>query len=194
MKLFAAKGKIEIQAQSDDLDIIAEKVLRLLSTTSRIDISAKEEVLITAGGSFIKVNASGITQGTGGAWVAHAATHSMDGPQHNHFAMPELPVNSMTPNKLVIERLYHDKEPLAGAPFEVTFPGGETRAGKLDGAGRAVLTDVPAGTGQVRFGAMPGKYERKGMQPMPGHKPKPSQSDIDALLDKYASEQNPGEI
>jgi len=40
IKLFAAKGKVEVQAQSDDLDIIAEKVLRLLSTTSRIEIHA----------------------------------------------------------------------------------------------------------------------------------------------------------
>ncbi|MET3115818.1 type VI secretion system secreted protein VgrG [Undibacterium sp. GrIS 1.8] len=191
VKLFAAKGKVEIQAQSNDLDLIAEKVVRLLSTTSRIEIAAKEEITISAGGSSIKINASGITNNTPGKWEANASMHSMPGPQNSPYAMPDLPVSSITPNKLVIERLYHDKEPLVGTPFEVSFPNGEIRKGKLDGAGRAILTDVPAGTGEVRFGAMPGQYERKGMEPMPNHKPKPSTKDIDALLDKYGPKPNP---
>ncbi|MGJ9416852.1 type VI secretion system Vgr family protein [Massilia sp. CMS3.1] len=70
IKLFAAKGKVEVQAQSSDLDLIAEKVVRLLSTTSRIEIHAKEEVMISSGGSFVKINASGITNGTSGTWTA----------------------------------------------------------------------------------------------------------------------------
>jgi type VI secretion system secreted protein VgrG len=76
----------------------------------------------------------------------------------------------------------------------VDFPGGITRTGTLDGAGRAVLTDVPAGTGQVRFGSMPGKYARKDLRPTPNHNPKPNQGSIDALIDKYGSSQNSGEV
>lgn len=72
IKLFAAKGKVEVQAQGDDLDIIAEKVLRLLSTTSRIEIHAKDEVMISAGGSSIKIDASGIINTTPGKWAAKA--------------------------------------------------------------------------------------------------------------------------
>ena len=91
MKLFAAKGKIEIQAQSDDLDIIAEKVLRLLSSTGRIEIAAKTEIVLSAGGTYIKLNAQGFTGGTSGAWVQHAASHAMPGPDSLTYPLPVLP-------------------------------------------------------------------------------------------------------
>lgn len=91
IKLFAAKGKIEIQAQSDDLDIIAEKVLRLLSSTGRIEIAAKTEIVLSAGGTYIKLNADGFTSGTSGAWVQHAASHAMTGPDSLTYPLPVLP-------------------------------------------------------------------------------------------------------
>lgn len=91
IRMFAAKGKVEIQAQSDDLDIIAEKVLRLLSTTDRIEIGAKTEILLTAGGSSIRLNQAGITEGTSGAWTAHASTHSMPGPEKSTYPLPVMP-------------------------------------------------------------------------------------------------------
>jgi type VI secretion system secreted protein VgrG len=91
IKLFAAKGKIEIQAQSDDLDIIAEKVLRLLSSTGRIEIAAKTEIVLSAGGTYIKLNAGGFTGGTSGAWVQHAASHAMPGPDSLTYPLPVLP-------------------------------------------------------------------------------------------------------
>ncbi|AYR23466.1 type VI secretion system Vgr family protein [Herbaspirillum rubrisubalbicans] len=91
IKLFAAKGKVEVQAQSDDLDLIAEKVARLLSTSGRVEIHAKDEVMISAGGSFIQINSAGITQGTPGKWEAKASLHSMPGPARISYAMPLLP-------------------------------------------------------------------------------------------------------
>jgi len=91
MKLFAAKGKIEIQAQSDDLDIIAQKVIQILSTTASINIAAKTEITLSAGGSYIKLNSAGITNGTSGAWVQHAATHAFVGPDSLAYPLPVMP-------------------------------------------------------------------------------------------------------
>jgi type VI secretion system secreted protein VgrG len=91
IKLMAAKGKIEIQAQSDDLDIIAEKVLRLLSSTGSIEIAAKTEIVLSAGGTYIKLNEKGFTGGTSGAWVQHAASHAMPGPDSLTYPLPVLP-------------------------------------------------------------------------------------------------------
>jgi len=93
IKLIAAKGKIEIQAQSDDLDIIAEKVLRLLSSTGSIEIAAKTEIVLSAGGTYIKLNAKGFTGGTAGAWVQHAASHAMPGPDSLAYPLPVLPTS-----------------------------------------------------------------------------------------------------
>jgi len=91
IKLFAAKGKVDIQAQSGDIDIIAEKVLRLLSTTDRIEIFAKKEIIIGAGGSAIKINGDGITDMTSGQRISYNADFSMPGPKTMPYPMPTMP-------------------------------------------------------------------------------------------------------
>ncbi|RKP46979.1 type VI secretion system Vgr family protein [Trinickia fusca] len=66
MKLFAAKGKIQIQAQSDEMALAALKDLTITSTDGRLVLSASKEIWIGAGGSYIKINANQIENGTSG--------------------------------------------------------------------------------------------------------------------------------
>lgn len=91
IKLFAAKGKVEIQAQGGEIDIIAEKVLRLLSSTDRIEIFAKKEIVLGADGSAIIINGSGITDMTSGQRISHNADFSMPGPKTMSYSLPVLP-------------------------------------------------------------------------------------------------------
>lgn len=146
IKLFAAKGKVEIQAQSNDLDIIAEKVLRLLSTTSTIEIHAKEEVTISAGGSSIKINASGITNSTSGTWAAHASMHIMPGPAKTPYVMPHLPKAEIQKTELEFRHLTDWGEPMAGAAYKATLSDGSIRKGTLDAQGIARISGLPPGT------------------------------------------------
>ena len=147
IKLFAAKGKVEIQAQSDDLDLIAEKVVRLLSTTSRIEIHARDEVMISAGGSFIKIDASGITNGTSGTWTAKASMHTMPGPTTQPYVMPHVLKPELQKSDLEFRHLTDWGAPLAGAAYKATLSDGSTRKGVLDAAGIARVSGVPPGVG-----------------------------------------------
>ncbi|NVM75488.1 type VI secretion system secreted protein VgrG [Duganella sp. SG902] len=147
IKLFAAKGKVEVQAQSDDLDLIAEKVVRLLSTTASIDIHAKEEITLSAGGSFIKINGSGITNGTSGTWTAQASMHSMPGPARQQYVMPHVAKPELQKSELEFRHLTDWGAPMAGAAFKATLSDGSIRKGVLDAAGIARLAGVPAGAG-----------------------------------------------
>jgi type VI secretion system secreted protein VgrG len=145
IKLFSAKGKVEVQAQGHDLDLIAEKVVRLLSTTSRIEIHAKEEVMISAGGSFVKINASGVTNSTSGTWTAHASLHTMPGPAKNSYVMPHLAKVDLQKTELEFRHLTDWGVPLAGAAYTATLSDGSIRKGTLDAQGIARISDVPAG-------------------------------------------------
>jgi len=145
IKLFAAKGKVEVQAQSDDLEIIAEKVLRILSTTSRIEIHAKDEVVISAGGSSIKIDAGGITETTSGKWTAQASMHLMPGPATSNYVMPHLQKAELEKTDLEFRHLTDWGAPLAGAAFKATLSDGSTRKGMLDALGVARITGVPIG-------------------------------------------------
>jgi type VI secretion system secreted protein VgrG len=145
-------------------------------------------VLLTAQGAYLKIEGGNIEVHGPGKIEFKASMKELAGPQSVSFAAPEMPFSELKPNRMVIERRYHDDEPLVGAQFEALFADGSKRTGTLDGEGRATLDDVPSGTAEVSFGPMPGKYQRKDLTPTPNHKPAPNARDIDALIDKYAPE------
>ncbi|PLR40819.1 type VI secretion system tip protein VgrG [Chimaeribacter californicus] len=64
IKMFATAGKIEIQAQSDALDLLAEKQLTIASQKNRVLVTAQTELLLNCGGSYIRLSEGGIELGT----------------------------------------------------------------------------------------------------------------------------------
>lgn len=55
IKIFASKGKVEIQAQGDEMLLDACKDLRISSSDGKILISAKNEIILTSGGGYIRI-------------------------------------------------------------------------------------------------------------------------------------------
>jgi len=81
MKLFAAKGKVEIQAQDDALDAIAKKDVTVTSTDGRVEITAaKDVVLKNLDGSFIQLQGKNIILGCGGNILLKCANVQKMGP------------------------------------------------------------------------------------------------------------------
>ena len=67
MKLFAAKGKVEIQAQDDAMEVVAKKDISVTSTEGRIEITAAKDVVIkNLDGSFIQLQGKNIILGCEG--------------------------------------------------------------------------------------------------------------------------------
>ncbi len=56
MRLIAAAGKVQIQAQSDDLEVIAHKVLALLSESDWVDIRGKKGVRLHGANGMLEVS------------------------------------------------------------------------------------------------------------------------------------------
>ncbi|WP_143266488.1 type VI secretion system Vgr family protein, partial [Paraburkholderia caledonica] len=73
MKLIAAKGRVDIQAQSDQMALAALKDLTISSTDGRVVVTAAKEVWLGAGGSYIQINGSGIVNGSPGAILERGA-------------------------------------------------------------------------------------------------------------------------
>ena len=55
IKMFAGKGKVEIQAQGDEMTLDALKDIRISSSEGRLVISAKQEIILTSGGGYIRI-------------------------------------------------------------------------------------------------------------------------------------------
>src|SRR5450830_835331 len=80
LKLFAAKGKVEIQAQDDDMQLLSDKNMQITSANGRVTIEAKEELLLKCGGSYFRMSATGIEDGTCGDRTIKSASFRRQGP------------------------------------------------------------------------------------------------------------------
>jgi type VI secretion system secreted protein VgrG len=96
MKLFA-KGKVEVQSQSDEMALSALKDITITSSDGRLILSAAKEVWIGAAGSYIKINANRIENGTPGdilekcsAWSKQGATSTQQQRQKFFDSQTEL--------------------------------------------------------------------------------------------------------
>ncbi|WP_347467757.1 type VI secretion system Vgr family protein [Burkholderia stagnalis] len=145
MKLFSAKGKVEIQAQSDDMELIADQVLKLISAKKRIEITAAEEILLQARGSYIRINGAGIEHGTPAKWVAHAASHAMPGPKSLPVSIPGMDMPKAFSNRLDVYDIYWRRS-FEEVEYTARRVSGEVLAqGTLDQEGRTsrLSTDQP---------------------------------------------------
>ncbi|MDJ0040688.1 DUF2345 domain-containing protein [Pantoea allii] len=92
MKLFAAKGKVEIQAQDDALDAIAKKDVTVTSTEGRVEITAaKDVVLKNLDGSFIQLQGKNIILGCEGNILWKCANAQKMGTANYTSSVPEFP-------------------------------------------------------------------------------------------------------
>src|ERR1700710_826057 len=91
MKLFAAKGRVEIEAQSDEMRLLADQNMTITSVNGRVTIEAKEELLLKCGGSYFRMSSTGIEDGTRGDRTWKAAGFSRQGPASLPVDLPELP-------------------------------------------------------------------------------------------------------
>ncbi|NIE64385.1 type VI secretion system Vgr family protein [Burkholderia sp. Ax-1719] len=92
IKLFAAKGKVEIQAQSDEMKLTALNDVTITSSNGKVVISADKEIWIGAGGSYIKITADLIENGTNGQILEKGA--SWDKPGASSMRLPA-PITSV---------------------------------------------------------------------------------------------------
>ncbi|WP_143136376.1 DUF2345 domain-containing protein, partial [Burkholderia ubonensis] len=88
MKLFAAKGKVEIQAQSDNLELTAQNAMRILSANERVEIAAKQEILVTCAGAYIRIANGNIEIHAPGKIDVKGSQHSFNGPAQMPYPLP----------------------------------------------------------------------------------------------------------
>ncbi len=89
LKLIAAKGKVQVQAQSDDIEIVGDKDLKVTACKETITVVAKDEILVTAGGGYIRLKGGNIEIHCPGKVSVKGANHKVSGPDNLKKELPK---------------------------------------------------------------------------------------------------------
>ena len=150
IKQVAAKGKFEMHAQSDGMDLLAKQGIQIISTEDRIEITSPKEIVITAGGSQIKLNGAGIFPTTGGKFEVKAGQHLFMGGAQVSAQLPALPKFD-NKNWIALEHLDVDHQPFANLGYKIFFENNQVIEGKLDEHGKAHHDNVPEKAIRVEY-------------------------------------------
>lgn len=112
-RAYAAKGKLELQAQDDAIKAIAKKVIKLISTEDKIEITSPKEIVLTAGGSQLKINADGVFSTTGGKFESKAGQHLFATGAKVSYEVPELPKIGPSAIKFLFTSIFGEAIPEA---------------------------------------------------------------------------------
>lgn len=132
MKLFAAKGKVEIQAQDDGLDVIAKKDVTVTSVEGKVEITAATELVVNCGGAYIKLSGGNIELGCPGNILLKCTNAQKMGSADYDAPKPELPTGY---SESFVAQDKNTGEVLANTRYRITTGDGAVYEGRTDEAG-----------------------------------------------------------
>jgi type VI secretion system secreted protein VgrG len=95
MKLFAGKGKVEIRAHEENVEITAQKTLKLVSAADKVETASAKGILLSSGGAYIKIENGNIEIHAPGKIDIKGAEQSFAGPVSGSYPLPQLPVGDL---------------------------------------------------------------------------------------------------
>jgi type VI secretion system secreted protein VgrG len=142
MKLFAAKGKVEIQAQDDSLEAVAKKDISVTSVEGRVEIAAAKEIVVNCGGAYIRLKDGNIEFGCPGNILLKAANVQKLGPANYRVPPLEMPKG--------FEEHFTIRDEKTGklvpyARYRITTEKGDVFEGRADAEGKtaSIFTATP---------------------------------------------------
>jgi type VI secretion system secreted protein VgrG len=94
IKLHAASGKVSSQSQSDATRLTADKAITVASVTKSVNVAAKEHVLLTAQGAYIKLEGGNIMIHGPATMTFKASMKELTGPAKSHPELPRMPLSA----------------------------------------------------------------------------------------------------
>ncbi|RAR50053.1 type VI secretion system secreted protein VgrG [Paraburkholderia unamae] len=105
IKIYAAKGPVELQAQSGPMSFTADKDVSFGSVNGKVNLAAAKEIIFECGGAFVQIKDGSITLGGPGDLFLKTITVQRQGKESVHLPIPSLPI-SLDPDEEVIEQSF----------------------------------------------------------------------------------------
>ncbi|TDR80642.1 type VI secretion system Vgr family protein [Paludibacterium purpuratum] len=138
LKLIASKGKVQVQAQSGEMELTSEQNLTITSVNGKQLYNGKKEVLLTCGGAYIRIADGKIELHAPGKVSIKGTSQSMDGPTSLMQSFKQ------TGQKGDLKIRYEDADgnTPAGEPLKLKNEDGKEIPLALDGDGWGKLSNI----------------------------------------------------
>jgi type VI secretion system secreted protein VgrG len=143
LEAVAANGPLSIQAHTDQLELLADKEVTVVSVNDSISINAKTKIVMKAGQTSITLDGGNITFACPGTFSVKGSAHSLDSGASAAAALPKLADSRV---KLFDEAfvLVNEKtgKPIANFPYRIKRADGTFETGVTDDKGRTHLVST----------------------------------------------------
>jgi type VI secretion system secreted protein VgrG len=145
IKAIAGNGDVSLQANTGEMEILADKEVVVVSVNDGIEIKADKKIVLHAGQSSITLEGGDITFACPGNFTVKAAKHEFLGGASKTANLRSLPGEVAAEAKHWIALNYIDPEfaeGIADVDYEIHFDGAPMLTGKLDKDGKALHESV----------------------------------------------------
>jgi type VI secretion system secreted protein VgrG len=144
IQVIAANGPVSLHAHTDQMELLSDAEVTVISVNDSIEINAKEKIVLQAAQCSVTLDGGNITFACPGSFAAKAGQHVFDKGGKRQAELPHLPdTTSKIGNFIALHYRDADGEAMAGVPYKIKFEGGVVIKGKLDGSGSARHENVP---------------------------------------------------
>jgi type VI secretion system secreted protein VgrG len=122
LEAVAAHGQLSLQAHTDQLELLADKEVTVVSVNDSIFINAKSSIVMKAGQSSIALQGANITMACPGTLLVKGSGLSLDSGARGEAQIQGLPSQLVSPSKadtdnILLTHQYHDEEGVRGAQY-----------------------------------------------------------------------------
>ncbi|KAB1597429.1 type VI secretion system tip protein VgrG [Burkholderia cepacia] len=137
MQFVANKGDVRTATHTGAIELLAQAAIKLLSIADKIEMGAKGEILMTAGGAYIRLKGGDIELHAPGKLDFKGASFSFDGPKRLDYPLPVLATNEVYSGWF--KAVDHAGRPVAGIRYRIQHAdGSRVYYGYTDEEGRTL--------------------------------------------------------
>ena len=154
IQAIAGNGPVSLQAHTDQLEILADKAITIVSVNGSIEIKGSERITLQAGQSSITLEGGNITFACPGNFSVKGGQHVFDGGARAEASSAPLPSSKLSLfNRQMQLSALDTGEILAETPYFIRLDDGVVYHGRTDSDGLTDLAqDQAALQGKVDFG------------------------------------------
>jgi type VI secretion system secreted protein VgrG len=144
IQAIAGNGPVSLQAHTDQLEILADQAITVISVNDSIEIKANQKIVLQAGTSSITLEGPNISFACPGSFTVRGGLHTFDSGGRSPAELEKLPNDEVG----LFDEAFILKDKITGAPladteYRIRHENGVLEYGRTDASGKTHIISTP---------------------------------------------------